>query len=100
MCRGHRDGPGLRGRASGVGFPESPSRLCDSRSAAMGTPCVFINGQRAAGRRPPNRLLQTERRTMLRRNFVGIVVLALLSTVALAAQVKEMPRTPIKPINK
>src|SRR5437899_12953091 len=37
---------------------------------------------------------------MLRRNFVGIVVLALLSTVALAAQVKEMPRTPVKPINK
>ena len=38
---------------------------------------------------------------MLRRNFVGIVVIAaLLSTVALAAQVKEMPRTPIKPINK
>jgi DNA uptake protein ComE-like DNA-binding protein len=37
---------------------------------------------------------------MLRRNFVGIVVLALFSTVALAAQVKEMQRTPIKPINK
>ena len=37
---------------------------------------------------------------MLRRNFVGIVVLTLLSTVALAAQVKELPRTPIKPINK
>src|SRR5712691_5434901 len=40
---------------------------------------------------------------MQRRNFVGIVgtvVLALLSTVALAGQVKEMPRTPIKPINK
>ena len=37
---------------------------------------------------------------MLRRNFVGIVVLSLLSTVALVAQVKEMPRTPVKPINK
>jgi DNA uptake protein ComE-like DNA-binding protein len=36
---------------------------------------------------------------MLRRNFVGIVVLALLSTVGLGAQVKEMPRTPVKPIN-
>ena len=36
---------------------------------------------------------------MLRRNFVGIVVLALVWTVALGAQVKEMPRTPIKPIN-
>ena len=36
---------------------------------------------------------------MLRRNIVGIVVLALVWTVALGAQVKEMPRTPIKPIN-
>jgi DNA uptake protein ComE-like DNA-binding protein len=36
---------------------------------------------------------------MLRRNFVGIVVLALLSACALSAQVKEMPRTPVKPIN-
>ena len=37
---------------------------------------------------------------MLRRNFVGIVVLALVGTVALGAQVKEMPRTPVKPINQ
>ncbi len=37
---------------------------------------------------------------MLRRNFVGIVVLALVWTVALGAQVKEMPRTPVKPINE
>jgi DNA uptake protein ComE-like DNA-binding protein len=36
---------------------------------------------------------------MLRRNFVGIAVLALLWTVTLGAQVKEMPRTPVKPIN-
>ena len=36
---------------------------------------------------------------MLRRNFVGIVVLALVWTVALGAQVKEMPRTPPKSIN-
>lgn len=36
---------------------------------------------------------------MLRRNFVGIVVLALVWTVAVSAQVKEMPRTPIRPIN-
>jgi DNA uptake protein ComE-like DNA-binding protein len=36
---------------------------------------------------------------MLRRNFVGIAVLALLWTAALGAQVKEMPRTPVKPIN-
>jgi DNA uptake protein ComE-like DNA-binding protein len=36
---------------------------------------------------------------MLRRNFVGIVVLGLVWTIALGAQVKEMPRTPVKPIN-
>ena len=36
---------------------------------------------------------------MLRRNFVGIVGLGLLWTVALGAQVKEMPKTPVKPIN-
>ena len=36
---------------------------------------------------------------MLRRNFVGIAVLGLLWTVVLTAQVKEMPRTPVKPIN-
>ena len=37
---------------------------------------------------------------MLRRSFAGIVVLALVWTVALGAQVKEMPRTPVKPINE
>jgi hypothetical protein len=36
---------------------------------------------------------------MLRRNFVGIVVLALVWTAALSAQIKEMPKTPIKSIN-
>ena len=36
---------------------------------------------------------------MLRRNFVGIVVLALVWTVALGAQVKEMPKTPVRVIN-
>ena len=36
---------------------------------------------------------------MLPRNIVGIVVLALVCTVTLGAQIKEMPRTPIKPIN-
>jgi len=37
---------------------------------------------------------------MLRRNLVGILVLALAATTAFGAQaVKEMPRTPIKPIN-
>jgi competence protein ComEA len=37
---------------------------------------------------------------MLRRNFIGIVVLALVWTVALGAQVKEMPKTSIKSINE
>jgi len=37
---------------------------------------------------------------LLRRNFAGIVVLVLVWTVALGAQVKEMPRTPVKPINE
>ena len=38
---------------------------------------------------------------MLRRSFVGIVlVAALFSTVLVAAQIKDMPRTPVKPINK
>src|SRR6516162_2526179 len=36
---------------------------------------------------------------MLRRKLLGLVVLALLSTAALSAQIKEMPKTPIKPIN-
>ena len=36
---------------------------------------------------------------MLRRNFVGIVALTLLCSAAAAAQVKEMPRTPVKTIN-
>ena len=37
---------------------------------------------------------------MLRRNCVGILVLAFLWTAALGAQVKEMPRTPVKVINQ
>ena len=36
---------------------------------------------------------------MLRRNVLGIVVLALVWTVALGAQIKEMPRTPVRSIN-
>ena len=53
-------------------------------------------GPHGVGRRG---FFKFERRTMLRRNFVGIVVLALVWTIALGAQVKEMPRTPVKPIN-
>jgi len=37
---------------------------------------------------------------MLRRNWIGILVLALVGTVGFGAQIKEMPRTPIKPINQ
>ena len=36
---------------------------------------------------------------MQRRNLVGILVLVFVGTVAFGAQVKEMPRTPVKPIN-
>ena len=36
---------------------------------------------------------------MLRRKITGIVVLALLSTASLTAQIKEMPKTPVKAIN-
>jgi DNA uptake protein ComE-like DNA-binding protein len=37
---------------------------------------------------------------MLRRNVFGIVAAALLSAATLVAQIKEMPRTPVKPINE
>jgi hypothetical protein len=76
--------------------------LFADRPAAAGALCVFINWQGAAERWPPvirDLPAQHERRTMLRRKLLGIVVLALLSTAALAAQIKEMPKTPIKPIN-
>ena len=36
---------------------------------------------------------------MLRKRFVGIVVLVLMWTVAAGAQIKELPRTPIRPVN-
>jgi competence protein ComEA len=36
---------------------------------------------------------------MLRRSFLGTVVLVVLWTVALGAQVKEMPKTPARPLN-
>jgi DNA uptake protein ComE-like DNA-binding protein len=36
---------------------------------------------------------------MLRRNFVGTVALTFLCAAALAAQVKEMPKTPVRTIN-
>jgi len=37
---------------------------------------------------------------MLRRSFAGIVLFAFVSTAAFAQAVKEMPRTPVKPINQ
>ena len=36
---------------------------------------------------------------MLRRSFLGIVALAVLATATLAAQVKELPKTPVRPLN-
>ena len=36
---------------------------------------------------------------MLRQKFVGIVAFTLLCAAVLAAQVKEMPRTPVRSIN-
>jgi DNA uptake protein ComE-like DNA-binding protein len=57
-------------------------------------------GPQSVGRRNDfNCSSKIERRNMLRRSLVGILVLALVGTVALGAQVKEMPRTPVKPIN-
>jgi len=56
-------------------------------------------GKGPQGRWPPGIFFKFERRNMLPRNIVGIVVLALVCTVTLGAQIKEMPRTPIKPIN-
>jgi len=41
-----------------------------------------------------------KRKNMQHRNLVGILVLALIGTVAAGAQVKEMPRTPVKPVNQ
>jgi DNA uptake protein ComE-like DNA-binding protein len=37
---------------------------------------------------------------MLRRKIVGLVMLGLLGAAALNAQVKELPRTPVKSINE
>jgi hypothetical protein len=79
-----------------------PIALFADWPAAAGALCVFINRQGAAGRWPSAIrvfVAQLKRRTMLRRNLAGIIVLALLSTAAFAAQIKEMPRTPVKPIN-
>jgi competence protein ComEA len=36
---------------------------------------------------------------MLRRSFLGIVAIAVLATATLAAQVKELPKTPVRPLN-
>jgi competence protein ComEA len=36
---------------------------------------------------------------MLRRSLLGIVALAVLWTLTLNAQVKEMPKTPVRPLN-
>jgi competence protein ComEA len=89
--------------ASRAGPSENPSRsLCPVETAAAGALCVFVKGKgpQGVGRRNDfNCSPKNERRNMLRRNLVGILVLALLGTAASGAQVKEMPRTPVKPIN-
>ena len=36
---------------------------------------------------------------MLRKRFVGVVVLVLFWAIAAGAKVKEMPKTPVRPIN-
>jgi len=93
---------GKRGIGGGrwAGSSDSPSRFDHGRSpAARGRSCVSVTGKGPQERWPPEVFYKFERRTMLRRNFVGIAVLGLLWTVVLTAQVKEMPRTPVKPIN-
>src|SRR5437867_5495052 len=86
--------------ASWAGSFESPPGAEISISRRLeGAPAYLFMGKgpQGAGRRENfNRL---ERRTMLRRNFVGIVVLSLVWTVAAGAQIKEMPRTPVRPLN-
>lgn len=37
---------------------------------------------------------------MLRRNLLALLVLSLLATAAFGAQVKDMPKTPVKPVNR
>jgi hypothetical protein len=37
---------------------------------------------------------------MLRQTLVGIAALTLLGTIAFGAQVKDMPRTPVKAVNQ
>src|SRR4029078_6653343 len=36
---------------------------------------------------------------MLRRSFIGILALAVLGMASVAAQVKELPKTPVRPLN-
>ena len=81
-------------------FLRQPIAFPSQSPAARGRICVRVlraKGRRGVGRR--GFFSNFERRTMLRRNFVGMVALGLLWTVALGAQVKEMPKTPVKPIN-
>jgi Helix-hairpin-helix motif len=70
--------------------------------AAAGALCVFITGKgpQGVGRLQTRTQPKKERRNMLRRKLVGILVLVLVGTVAVGAQVKEAKRTPIKPINQ
>jgi competence protein ComEA len=56
---------------------------------------LTAKGPQGVGRRK-----KMERRIMLRRSFVGMIVLALASAAALGGQVKEMPKTPVKSVNE
>src|SRR5215510_4815507 len=79
---------------SSTGFPAVRGRPAYVTHVVHG-----CKGPQAVDRREslPRSLIQ--RRSMLRRSFLGIVALAVLWTVALAAQVKELPKTPVRPLN-
>src|SRR5207237_7273046 len=99
-ARPHAVGNGASEEGSWAGSSDSPSRFHHKSPAARGRICVrflWAKGRRCVGRR--RFFSNFERRTMLRRNFVGIISLGLLWTIAVGAQVKEMPKTPVKPIN-
>jgi hypothetical protein len=107
------------GRGFGVGHvgPASPKarRVLVQSNGGHGGALRIYNGKgpQGVGRRETHLVSRSagdprlkhsyprnERRNMLRRNLVGILVLVLVGTVAVGAQVKESQRTPIKPINQ
>src|SRR5438105_1988477 len=91
---------GTLGRSSPKGLP----RFLSVERRPRGRPVYLLRarGRRALAAARPLTESHTnnERRNMLRRNLVGIVVLALAGAVTVGAQVKEMPRTAVKPVNQ